>query len=355
MSASNLELSIDETPKIEHLVVGEELHVARVGCCRYELCVQVVKPVRADSDAIARCGSGNFSPFRDTAAHEGVRLQDLRRALIEDFLEMPAPGPDLTRGNRDPREFRQARVVVDVIGEKRLLDPIRVVEFEALHIAHRRRQIVPGVVCVQHQLDFGSDRVARRFYARFLLLGRKPPHFHLHGTKTGFCVACHFLAELFRRLAGEVVAATCVRRHGLIHHSSEIFVKGKFRRARIQVPKGTVQDGDRTHDAAGASVQQCFLEHALPKAFDEQTFAAEQTRGEQLLHRVRNERSAERACVAESDALEASGAHFDKSVVARRNRARGEACYVIQRNSDGCYCNCFDLCHWARVLASSSE
>ena len=202
-------------------------------------------------------------------------------------------------------------MVVDVVGEKRFLDPIRVVEFEALDVAHGRRQIVPGVVRIQHQLDIGSNRVARRFHARFLLLGRKPPHFHLHCTKTGFCVARHFLAELSRRLAGEIVAAACIRRHGLIHRGAEIFVKRKLGRARIQVPKRTVQDRDRAHDAAGASVQQRLLEHALPKAFDEQALAAEQARRKQLLHGLRDERSPGGACVAKSDAFEALRAHLD--------------------------------------------
>src|SRR5260221_894317 len=164
-AVGHLELRIDETPKIEHLVVGEEFHVARVGCSRYELRVQVVKPVRADGDAVARRSGGNSPPLGDPAAYQRVRLQDLRSALIEDFLEMPAPGADLARGNRHARELRQARVVVDVVGEERLLDPVRVVELETLHISHRGRQIVPGVVRVQHQLDIGPDRVARGLYA----------------------------------------------------------------------------------------------------------------------------------------------------------------------------------------------
>src|SRR5260221_11342223 len=75
-AVGHLELRIDETPKIENLVVGEEFHVARVGRSRYKLRVQVVKPVRTDGDAVARRRGGDSPPLGDSSAYHGVPFPD---------------------------------------------------------------------------------------------------------------------------------------------------------------------------------------------------------------------------------------------------------------------------------------
>jgi len=62
----------------------------------------------------------------------------------------------------------------------------------------------------------------------------------------------------------------------------------------------------------------------LPKALDEQAFAAQQTRRKQLLNRLRDQRPPE-SLRNRSRCPRPSRAHFDQSVVARLNRARGES------------------------------
>src|SRR5690242_21898852 len=99
------------------------------------MCVQVVKPVRADRDAVAPRGGCYFSPFGDPSAYQGVGLQDLRGPLVENLLEVPASGAYLAGGDRDASELGQARVVVDVVREERLFDPVGIIELEAFHVA----------------------------------------------------------------------------------------------------------------------------------------------------------------------------------------------------------------------------
>ena len=87
-----LELAVDQPAEVEHLIVGEELDIARIRRRRHQRRVQVVEPVRAHRDAVARRGRRDAPPLGDAAAHGGVGLQDLGAALVEQFLES-ASGP----------------------------------------------------------------------------------------------------------------------------------------------------------------------------------------------------------------------------------------------------------------------
>jgi predicted ATPase with chaperone activity len=137
--------------------------------------------------------------------------------------------------------------------------------------------------------------------------------------------AFHFLAQQFRGLAGEIVAAARIGRHPIGHVRTEVEMQRQFRAARVQIPQRRIQYRDSAHDRASATLQQRLLVHVLPQALDAQRFLADELRREQFLDCDLRNIARRAAGVAEADALDAlRRAHLDQAVVARGHRARGE-------------------------------
>ena len=107
-------------------------------------------------------------------------------------------------------------MVVDVVGAERLLDPIGVVILVDAHEAQRRRQVRPRVVGIEHQDDFGTDRVARGGDAGALLarIGMAAD-LDLDRLEAELDVASDLDAELLRRLAGQIVTVRSTGRAAL--------------------------------------------------------------------------------------------------------------------------------------------
>ena len=341
-----LELAIEQAPEVEHLVVGEELDVARVRRRRDERRVQVVEPVRAHGHAAAVGVGGDAAPLGDAAAHRGIGLQDLGAAGVDQLAEAPAADLDLAGRDRHGRRLREARMQVDRVGQERLLDPVRVVGGEAARVLERRRQVGPAVVDVEHEDDVGADRGARRGDARFLGGRREAAGLHLHRLEAELDVARHLAAEVGRRLAVDVVAAACIRHHLVALHAAEVVVQGQLRGARVQVPDRRVEDREAPHDRAGAALQQRLAVHVAPEAFAAQAVLADQHRREQLLDRHLGDRAAGAADVAEAEALDAVGAaHLDDAEVALVHGPRRERRRPLERHARDRDVHRFDSCH----------
>ena len=134
-----LKLGVDQAPEIEHLIVDEEFYIARVRCRCDQVRVQIVKPVGAHRHPVTRGGRGNAPPLRDAAANQGVGLKNFGSPLVEKFLVIPAAVANFSRRHRCSSGARQAGVQVDLVRTERLLDPVWLIWFVSLHVAHRSR------------------------------------------------------------------------------------------------------------------------------------------------------------------------------------------------------------------------
>ncbi|CUJ52345.1 Uncharacterised protein [Achromobacter xylosoxidans] len=292
--------------------------------------------MRADHHAVAGGGGGDALPFGDAATHRGVGLQDAGRALVQQFLVVPAAVADLGGGDGQVRQARQLGVTVDVVGAERLLDEVWLVLLEAADVLHGLGHVLPGVVAVHHQFHVGADGLARRLQPRLFLARRQAAGLHLDGGKALGDVAGHFLAQMLRRLAVQVVTATGVGRHGLQLDRAEELVQRQAGGLGIQVPQRDVQRADRAHHRALAPLQQGLLVHRLPQPLDRVRILAQQHRRQQALHRGLEDCAAGAADVAEADAFDAVGAaDLHQSVVAGRDGAVRKRGDLVQRHG-GC-------------------
>ena len=68
---------------------------------------------------------------------------------------------------------------IDLVRTERFFDPVRLVRFVTLHVAHRRRQIQPGVVGIEHQDDIGPDSLRTALIRASSCAGERRPTFIL--------------------------------------------------------------------------------------------------------------------------------------------------------------------------------
>ncbi len=332
------QLAVDQLAEVQHLVVPEEFDIARVGRGRDQRRMHVVKPVRAHHHAVAGRRGRDALPFGDAAADRRVRLQDAGRALVQQFLVIPAAVADFGRGDRQMRQPRQLGMAVDVVRAERFLDEVRFVLLETADVLHGLRHVLPGVIAVHHQLDIRPHGFARGLQARFFLPGREAARLHLDGAKTLGHIAGHLLAQVLRGLAIQVVTAAGIRRHRFQFHRAQEFVQRQARGLGIQVPQRDVQRAQCAHHRALPALQQRFLIHRLPQAFDRMRILAQQHRSQQALDGGLENGAAGAAHVAKADAFDAIGrAHLDQAVVAGGHGAVGERGDFIQRHRRGAY------------------
>ena len=312
--------------------------------------MQVVEPVRAHGHSLRRGRRGDATKLADAAADRRVGLQDHGATLFQQFLVPPAPGLDLPGGNGNRRQLRQPRVVVDVVRAERLLDPVRVVRLVATHELQRRRQVLPGVVRIEHQQHVVADRLTRGADARLFAGQVVTPDLDLHGLESPRDIAGDFLGQLLRCLAFEVIAAARVRRHAFAGDAAEIAGQRQSRGPGVAVPQRDVERRQRAHHRAGAAVQQRVAIHLLPQSLDAQRAFTLQLAREEFTHRERHQRAAVAPPVAEADAhLVVGRPHPNHGVVARGHLPRREGGDLVQRNADRPRLDCNDLgsiFHW---------
>src|SRR6185312_5653477 len=131
--------------------------------------VEIMKPMRADSDSIGRGSLRDAAPLRDTSTNGSVRLQNFGGAFVKELFESSSSRLDFACGNENTRRSCELAMVLDVIGTKRFLDPVRMVFFETSAVEQRGWQIQPCVVDVHHQLNVRTGGFAGDADALFFL------------------------------------------------------------------------------------------------------------------------------------------------------------------------------------------
>ena len=76
MPVANLDLAVDQAAEIQHIVVREELHITRIRRRGDQMRVQVVKPVRQQSDAETCRRRRDATELGDSAANASISLQN---------------------------------------------------------------------------------------------------------------------------------------------------------------------------------------------------------------------------------------------------------------------------------------
>src|SRR5690606_41351829 len=67
-------LAIDQLAEVQYLVIPEKFDIARIGRGGHQGRMQIMKPMRAYNDPIARRRRGNTSPFGNAADRKSTRL-----------------------------------------------------------------------------------------------------------------------------------------------------------------------------------------------------------------------------------------------------------------------------------------
>ena len=110
---------------------------------------------------------------------------------------------------------------VDRVGRERLLDPVWHGRFVGRHVAERILEIGPGIVCIEHQVDIGTDRFAGGLNAiRFLAHG-EPADLDFDGIEAHLDVTFELGLQAFVPLSLEIVASRCVGRDGIFVVAAE--------------------------------------------------------------------------------------------------------------------------------------
>ena len=159
-------------------------------------------------------------------------------------------------------------MVLNVIGAKRFFDPVGIVFLKATAVEQCRGQISPGVVDVHHQVDVGTDCLARSTDAHFFLSGREPTDFDLYRAKSLLHPRRNFLSQMLRTFTLEVVSAACISRNFVHRPGAEISIQRQLRRTRIQIPERDIKDTEGAHHRTGAPMEEHLAVHLLPQTFD---------------------------------------------------------------------------------------
>ncbi len=238
-------------------------------------------------------------------------------------------------------------MVVDVVGAEGLLDPIGVVILVDAHEAQRRGKVRPRVVGIEHQDDFGTDRIARGGDAgAFLARIGVAADLDLDRLEAELDVAGDLRAELSRRLARQVITAAGIGRHAVGTDGAEEFVERQAGGARVAVPQRDVDDRKRPHDGTGAALEQRLLIHLLPQPLDAMGVLPDQLRREQLARCERYELAAGAARVAETDPLVTVIAlDLDDGIMTLGDRSLRERGRHFERNAQGAAANFRDFGH----------
>src|SRR5450830_1485263 len=99
------QLTIDQTAEVQHLIVPEKFHIARIRRRRHQRRVHVMEPVRAHDLAVARRRRRDAPPFGNVAADHGIGLQNCSTVLVQQLLVIPTAVTDFTGGDRYAGEF----------------------------------------------------------------------------------------------------------------------------------------------------------------------------------------------------------------------------------------------------------
>ena len=298
--------------------------------------MQVRQPVRRHGHAAPGGQRRDATELGDAAAHAGIGLQDGGRVEVEDLLEVPARLVDLAGGDRRLHRGGDGGVGGQLVGRVRLFHPAQVVLLPAAYGADRGGGVGPGVVGVREQLHLGTDGGTHRGDAGGVLARAHPAHLDLDRTEAALHVAGALRGEVLLALAGQVVAATGVRRHHGAARGPQVAVQRQLHGLGTGVPQGDVDGAHGAHHRAAAAHQQGIAVHGVPDRLGLMRVAAHHVAGQQVAHRAGDQPPRGVAAVAEAQPLDpALGGHLDQRVVALAHRAGGERGDAAQRDDHG--------------------
>src|ERR1700678_1730579 len=189
-----LQLTVDDFAKVEDFAVGKIFDKLTVWGGGDQMNMQIMKPVWTHRHSITIGQSGDPAKFGYPSADGSVRLEDRSGLFVEQFLASPATSFNFASCDGGTDGCCKFGVVVDLIGTKRLFDPIWIIGREASHVSQCCRDIGPCVVCIKHEQHVGSDRLSRGSYSGLFGFEIASSYFHFHGAKSERYIAGHLFA-----------------------------------------------------------------------------------------------------------------------------------------------------------------